>query len=50
MEHTWCDICNKADLGLNNPKEYEKNGRIHIAGNCLACGNKVVSEIIEKSV
>ena len=50
IENTWCDICNKSDLGLNNPKEYEENGRVFISGDCRACGNKVVSEIIEKNV
>ena len=50
LKHTWCDKCKKADLGLNDPVEYEKNGKIFISGNCCACGNQVVSEIITKQV
>lgn len=47
LQNTWCDFCEKADLGMERPTEYEQNGKIYISGFCLICGNEVKSEIIE---
>ena len=46
-EDTWCGFCNEANLGLNEPIEYEQGGKIFIEGVCKKCGHRVVSEIIE---
>ena len=46
---TWCDSCYKADLGMFNPIEFEKNGKRFLEGICTRCGSKVISEIIDKN-
>ena len=46
-DNTWCDICGEADLGLDDPVEYEENNKILLEGKCRKCGAKVVSEISE---
>jgi len=45
---TWCPVCQKADLGLSGPFEYEENGKVFIEGLCRKCKNRVVSEITER--
>ncbi len=47
-EHTWCDICDQADLGLNEPREYEEAGEVFVEGKCRKCGNRVASQILEE--
>jgi len=49
LENTWCGVCNAADLGLNKPFEYEEDEKIFVEGLCRMCGNRVVSEIKEKT-
>jgi uncharacterized RDD family membrane protein YckC len=44
-ENTWCPNCKKADLGINNPVEYKRNGKFYIAGECKSCGLEIVTEI-----
>jgi len=48
IQNTWCDFCGKADLGMEKPIEYEKNGKYYLSGLCSICGQKVISEIIEE--
>lgn len=48
LEDTWCDRCDKADLGMDSPQEYEEGGRIYVSGNCRVCGDEVRSEVIEE--
>jgi len=47
IENTWCDQCNAADLGIEEPSEYEENGRNFIEGVCRVCGKRIRSEIEE---
>ena len=48
LEHTWCDACEKPDLGMHSPREYEENGLVYVEGLCNRCGQTVRSEIIEQ--
>jgi hypothetical protein len=48
LQHTWCETCQTADLGLRDPVEYEDLGRIFIKGKCVRCGSVVSSEIEER--
>ncbi len=47
MNDTWCDYCQKADLGLDNPLEYEIDGKLFVEGVCKKCSKKVKTEVIE---
>jgi hypothetical protein len=47
-ENTWCDFCQKADLGMIGPFEYEENGSIFVAGLCRKCGAEIRSEVTVK--
>ena len=49
-QNTWCETCSEADLGLNNPVEYEEAGRILISGECRKCGRTVTSLISDKEI
>lgn len=49
LKNTWCENCHKADLGQNNPQEFEESGQIFIEGNCKVCGNLILTEIITTS-
>ena len=48
LKNTWCSFCMKADLGMEKPFEYEKNGKNYLSGFCSKCGHEVISEIIEE--
>ena len=45
IENTWCDQCNAADLGIEEPSEYEENGHIFVEGVCRVCGKRIRSII-----
>lgn len=45
IENTWCERCQKADIGIENPNEFEKNGKLYISGFCKSCGSELTSEI-----
>ena len=47
IQNTWCSKCNKSDIGLNNPVEYQENGKIYISGKCIDCGQNILTEIVE---
>ena len=47
--NTWCDKCNKADLGIGNASEFSQSGKIYISGFCNSCGKEIISEIHEKT-
>jgi hypothetical protein len=49
IENTWCDHCNAADLGIQNPFEYEDGGHVYVEGYCRGCGSRVKSEIVENN-
>lgn len=41
----WCDECNAANLGVEDPVEYEEDGVILLEGRCRQCGEEVVARI-----
>jgi hypothetical protein len=45
LQHTWCDNCQLADLGMTNPQEYEQFGLRFVEGRCKACGEAVFTEL-----
>lgn len=45
--HTWCDHCQKVDLGMSDPLEYELHGIIFLEGKCQMCGEVVLTEITD---
>lgn len=47
LDNTWCNSCMKMDLGMVEPKEYEKGGVIYIDGKCAVCGDSVTTEIAD---
>lgn len=48
LEHTWCDRCQEADLGMHSSVRVEADGHIYVDGKCKRCGGPVRSEIVEK--
>ena len=49
-KNTWCDKCQKADLGIEDASEYLQSGKIYLSGFCNSCGKEIESEIIEKNI
>lgn len=47
LADTWCSKCQKPDLGIVHPELYTEGGHKYISGNCKACGEICVAEIIE---
>ena len=45
LQHTWCDNCQQADLGMTDPQEYEQFGLRFVEGRCRACGEVVFTEL-----
>ena len=45
-QNTWCGTCQKADLGLVEPVEFEESGKIFVEGKCSRCQSIVISEIV----
>lgn len=45
LTHTWCDQCQKADLGMVNPQEYEQFGIRFVEGECKVCGEAIFTEL-----
>lgn len=43
LKDTWCNQCNKVDLGITNPIMYKENGKTYISGNCMVCGEAQIS-------
>ena len=50
LKETWCDKCDKADLGLKDPLMYIENGKTFISGKCIVCGEEQTSQVITKEV
>jgi hypothetical protein len=38
---SWCDVCNEADLGMREPREFEEDGKIVVEGLCRKCGSPI---------
>ncbi|NVK42869.1 MAG: hypothetical protein HWE39_16630 [Oceanospirillaceae bacterium] len=47
LEHTWCDNCQQANLGMTDPVEYVLKGIVFIEGRCRQCGQPVVTELTD---
>lgn len=47
LENTWCNTCMEMDLGMKEPREYEKGGVIYIEGKCVKCGDLVTTELAD---
>lgn len=47
LQQTWCNSCQKIDLGMVEPVEYEFLGRLFIEGKCLVCGSPSITEVVE---
>lgn len=45
LEHTWCDACAAADLGMDAPREYEEDGCVYVEGQCRRCRRRVCSRV-----
>jgi hypothetical protein len=48
IELTWCDQCQKENLGLFDPCEYEHAGVVYIEGKCNQCKTLVVTELTDE--
>ena len=48
VESTWCGECRIHDLGLDDPVEYEEEGRIYVEGRCRICGEPTLAEIVDQ--
>jgi hypothetical protein len=49
LKHTWCNHCSEADLGMDQPVEYEYKGIVTIEGRCLVCRQPVYTELTDDS-
>ena len=47
LKHTWCDRCEKADLGMRDPLESEIDGQVVVEGSCVKCGDSIRSAVDE---
>jgi hypothetical protein len=50
IRETWCNRCQKPDLGIGNPILYIEDGRKFIEGSCLVCDVVCKSEITETEI
>ena len=45
LRDSWCARCNKGDLGMVSPREYEEEGRTFVEGRCAKCGFPIRTEV-----
>jgi hypothetical protein len=48
IESTWCGTCRLHDLGLENPVEFEEEGRVYVEGHCRICGETTLAEVVDQ--
>ena len=48
IEDTWCEKCQKADLGIDDLEMFIEDNIKFVSGKCKVCGSICTSEIIEK--
>ena len=48
LMQTWCNHCQEIDLGMKNPQEFSSESRLWIEGDCLKCGHKTITELVEE--
>ena len=46
INDSWCDYCEKADLGIIDPKIYILDEKQYLEGVCKICGHKQITEVI----
>jgi hypothetical protein len=49
MTQTWCNACQKLDLGMHTVEEYEVDDIVFVEGKCNICSDSVVTEIAGES-
>ena len=47
LTQTWCNTCQEMDLGMVEPKEYQRDGVIYVEGKCSKCGDVAITEIAD---
>ncbi|MGB1238050.1 MAG: hypothetical protein ACPG4U_07550 [Pseudomonadales bacterium] len=45
LQNTWCDACQKENLGMSDVCEYALEGTVYIEGKCKRCSAAVITEI-----
>ena len=50
LSETWCDKCDKVDLGLKDPIMYKENEKQFVEGKCIECGEPQTSQVTTKNV
>ncbi len=48
IENTWCGACRLPDLGIDEPREFEDDGRIYLEGRCRICRRVLTSEVVDQ--
>jgi transcription initiation factor TFIIIB Brf1 subunit/transcription initiation factor TFIIB len=46
-EDSWCDLCDEADLGMRDAKEFDEDGKIVIEGLCVKCGSVIRNHLTD---
>ncbi|MCL1052182.1 hypothetical protein L2755_21540 [Shewanella abyssi] len=46
INDSWCDYCEKSDLGITDPKIYILDEKQYLEGVCKICGHKQITEVI----
>jgi len=49
LENTWCENCQKADLGMINPTEFEEAGTVVVEGRGRVCASSIRSVVEERN-
>lgn len=48
IENTWCAECCLPDLGIDDPREFELEGRVYLEGQCRICRRTLTSEVVDQ--
>ena len=47
LANTWCNVCEKADLGMIDPVEFEDGDGSVLEGVCVVCGAPIETLLTE---
>jgi len=47
LANTWCNVCERADLGMTDPIEFENEEGSVLEGRCAVCGAPVETLLTE---
>ena len=50
LANTWCGVCEKADLGMTDPVEFEEGADSVLEGRCAVCGAPIETLLTEVEV